>query len=322
MVTHAAYTWLALALVGMLALPVHSVTTQPPLPLDAIANFRPVSPTTLPGIYRAAGLEKATAADVAEVLDGARIRTIIDLRNQDEIDKAAKTETDFGRALLDLFDGQAAVGAGEPASEGSGNLRRFHVPILEDADAFLEEVAERLPPARKAQAAFFKGFDGKRYDRLLYDEIARNRQLGLYTVMCKTGAPLIGTALQRIAERRGSGAVLFHCAQGKDRTGVLAALLQHTAGEPEESLVAEYAASEENIKEFEARTGEERDSIDKNGVDWSALKGSPPEAMTGTLAWLREEHGSIDGFLQSALAAEGGLEPWRRQLLDTVRRPA
>ena len=74
------------------------------------------------------------------------------------------------------------------------------------------------------------------------------------------------------------------------------------------------------------RTGEQRTTRDKNGVDWSALKGSPPEAMAGTMAWLRSEHGSIDGFLDGALVASGacvgGLEPWRRQLFDAVRRPA
>ena len=186
----------------------------------------------------------------------------------------------------------------------------------------MAEVAERMPPARKAEAAMYRTFSGAKYDRLLFDEVARNKQLGLYTVMLKTGAPEIGKALAHIAERRSTGAVLFHCAQGKDRTGVLAALLQHTAGDGEDAMVEEYASSEEVIRLFEEHTGERRDTFDKNGVDWSALKGSPPEAMSGTVNWLRSEHGSIDGFLDSALAASGGLEPWRRKLFDAVRRPA
>ena len=35
----------------------------------------------------------------------------------------------------------------------------------------------------------------------------------------------------------------------------------------------------------------------RGGVDWSALRGTPPEAMEETLAWLRREHGSVDGYL-------------------------
>jgi protein-tyrosine phosphatase len=40
-----------------------------------------------------------------------------------------------------------------------------------------------------------------------------------------------------------SGATLFHCASGKDRTGVMAALLQKIAGVSEESIFADYIAS-------------------------------------------------------------------------------
>ena len=62
--------------------------------LESIPNFRPVSPR-LPGIYRCGDLEQASAADVAHLLDGARIRTIIDLRNDDEIAKSRSTASDI-----------------------------------------------------------------------------------------------------------------------------------------------------------------------------------------------------------------------------------
>src|SRR5271157_2873087 len=39
------------------------------------------------------------------------------------------------------------------------------------------------------------------------------------------------------------GATLFHCASGKDRTGVIAALLQELAGVPEEEILKEYKRS-------------------------------------------------------------------------------
>ena len=44
-------------------------------------QLRTVSPR-LPGLYRSANLEQATAADAAFLLDGAKIRTVIDLRNR------------------------------------------------------------------------------------------------------------------------------------------------------------------------------------------------------------------------------------------------
>lgn len=291
--------------------------------LEGIGNFRAVSPT-LPGIYRSAGLERATAYDAASLLDGARIRTIVDLRNDDEIEKAAAKSTSFGRALCGLFDSEAAVGTGCAASEGSGTLARVRAPLLRDTDAFMEEVAARLSGPRKAEAMAYKAFSGKKYDALLYDEIARNRHVGLNTVMLATGRDEIGRALRLVAERRRHGAVLFHCAQGKDRTGVLAALLQHVAGDGEAAIVEGYAASEAIMQAHAegARAAAEvaRVKEEEGGVDWSALRGSPPEAMTETLAWIRHEHGSIDGFL--AKAVPGDAEAWRRSLLAAVRTRA
>ena len=55
------------------------------------------------------------------------------------------------------------------------------------------------------------------------------------------------------------------------------------------------------------------------GVDWTSMAGSPPEAMSGTLEWLRSEHGSIDGYLASEMALGDGYEEWRRKLLNAVR---
>ena len=56
-------------------------------PLEGVANFRAVSPR-LPGLYRSAELERATDADAEYLLDTLGVRTIIDLRNDDEIAKA------------------------------------------------------------------------------------------------------------------------------------------------------------------------------------------------------------------------------------------
>ena len=109
------------------------------LPQLNVQNLRPVSPS-LPGIYRSAAFEQATEADAALLLDGLRIRTVLDLRSQDEIDKALAAATPAGRALFNAYADGAPVGPGQLASEGTGRLRRVHVPLLADVDAFWNEV--------------------------------------------------------------------------------------------------------------------------------------------------------------------------------------
>ena len=120
----------------------------PTVGLDGVANFRLVSPS-LPGIYRSAALERATAADAAEILDRYKIRTIIDLRNEDEIDKARASATQFGRSLCAAYDGCEPVGPGCLASEGSGWLCRERVPLLADVDAFWSAVEAKLAQVKK-----------------------------------------------------------------------------------------------------------------------------------------------------------------------------
>ena len=149
------------------------------LPQLNVQNLRPVSPS-LPGIYRSAAFEQATDADAALILDGMRIRTVIDLRSQDEIDKALAAATPVGRALFAAYADGAPVGPGQLASEGTGRLRRVHVPLLADVDAFWEFVATKLSPAKRAEAMLYRSVDGKRYDRLLYDELPRQASPQLF----------------------------------------------------------------------------------------------------------------------------------------------
>lgn len=209
-----------------------------------------------------------------------------------------------------------------------------------------------------------------RYNNFLYDEVSRGKQQLLYTAMLQTNAAAWGQALRLAADRRG-GAVLIHCAKGKDRTGVLSALLQHAAGDDATGIVDSYAASEALLAaegpEAQARAAATADAAAaateaaqaaaasggrfgggfqgresafdraqrraaaaaaagadaggsagaeseaaEGGVDWSALKGSPPEAMEATLGWIRSEHGAIDTYLESL----GCGDEWRRTLLQ------
>ena len=57
----------------------------------------------------------------------------------------------------------------------------------------------------------------------------------------------IKEVMERIAERNGEP-IVFHCAVGKDRTGVIAMLLLRLAGVSEEVVAADYSVSAENMK--------------------------------------------------------------------------
>ena len=55
--------------------------------------------------------------------------------------------------------------------------------------------------------------------QLLYDEVSRGKQQLLYTAMLRSASVEAWGRALRLSADRSRGAVLIHCAQGKDRTG-------------------------------------------------------------------------------------------------------
>ena len=67
----------------------------------------------------------------------------------------------------------------------------------------------------------------------------------VYEAMIERSRDQIGEVLGIIGDRVGSGPVLVHCAFGKDRTGIIVALVQAAIGVPSESIADEYHRSDE-----------------------------------------------------------------------------
>ena len=95
------------------------------------------------------------------------------------------------------------------------------------------------------------------------------------------------------------GAFLFHCRSGKDRTGLVAALLLALAGVPDDVICADYAHTAECL------TGEAVNPIDASAPGAWQLT-CAPETMSQTLAYVRDQYGDVASYLagQGLTAAE------------------
>ena len=109
---------------------------------------------------------------------------------------------------------------------------------------------------------------------------------------------------------------VFHCAAGKDRTGVISAVLLSLAGIPEETVIADYSFSRQNIDEINRRLGE-ADTYQRfmNEMPEGASD-ADPACMEGFLSRVREHHGSVEGWAEQAGLDGDLIERLRQKLLD------
>ena len=124
-----------------------------------------------------------------------------------------------------------------------------------------------------------------------------------YTAMLAEGAPRFAAAFRVLAGPDALPAV-FNCAAGKDRTGLLAALVLGALGVEAPDIVADYALTQATMDRFLARVRSERDGAALIDSVPQVFFAAEPAAMTRVLDDLEQSHGSVRDFVQAL-----GVEP-------------
>jgi protein-tyrosine phosphatase len=174
-------------------------------------------------LIRSAGLFLVTEAGWRAAY-GAGIRTIVDLRNDDEIRPGAEPG-------LTALGGSAVLTGFRPLVDPPSGIERVEVPLDDVEDV---EFWRHLNDA---------GLNGT---PLYYEPFLRNKP-------DRCAAAVIAVA------RAAPGGVLFHCAGGRDRTGLLALLLLAVLGVDPEVIAADYASSTAPLRTFSEALGREDD---------------------------------------------------------------
>ncbi len=113
-----------------------------------------------------------------------------------------------------------------------------------------------------------------------------------YLQVTVDSADVIVEGLEAIA--RVDSAAVFHCAAGKDRTGIFAAALLSVVGAPEEEIIADYQASESSLERVFDRL---------RVAPYGFFLENLPEAG----ALLRAEAATMEAYLEAASTHHGGL---------------
>lgn len=167
-----------------------------------------------------------------------------------------------------------------------------HVPVLlEDEEALgeVEAVAAAAP-----------------------DDATATRDV--YLVFLERFRPNFAQAIVAVGQAA-EGGVVVHCTGGKDRTGLVTAMLLRLTGVGIDEIAADYAVSEARLRPrhdlwlAEAETEAERERVRR-------IAATPASAMTGVLEELERRHGGVRDYLLTGGAADEDIEDTRARLLD------
>jgi protein-tyrosine phosphatase len=161
--------------------------------------------------------------------------------------------------------------------DGDG-LSRRHIPLIDDATAPVLNQAAEMP------------------DR--------------YILMVDRRQKALGAIFNAIADA--DGPVLFHCFAGKDRTGVVAALMLSLAGVEPDAIGSDYAETDVQLAtrydEWLAKAAP--DDVERMRAELRC----PPEWILSTLDHVDRKWGGVEGYLQAAGLADSAVERLQTKL--------
>jgi protein-tyrosine phosphatase len=176
-----------------------------------------------------------------------------------------------------------------------------------DAHADVEVVAISLFGRHDPDAA--RAFD----ERLLAADDVGSVFAAGYIRTLERAPTRVAAAVAAVADADDDHGVLIHCFAGKDRTGIVSALVLGVADVPDETIAADYAASEANIRGlFDAWVEQARDDGERDTRMRSAL--SPAGTMEAVLTWLRAAGGS-SAYLNDAGLTDDQIGRLERRLV-------
>ena len=227
------------------------------------------------GVFlRTAALGNATEADIQRLVDDYHLSLVIDLRMTSEIEQAPDPVMDGVENLhLGIID-EAALAA-----------KRQSLSAEDVAGLDLNSKLGRLRMAMKL------GIVG---DHMYIDFLSGEPGKAGYARMFR----------ELLALPEGK-AMLFHCTQGKDRTGCAAMLILSALGVDEETIMADFMLTNTfNAHLIEAQRqmlideGMEGDELE---TFMYAMDKVNPQYMQCALDWMQENYGSALGYIRTEL---------------------
>ncbi len=178
------------------------------------------------------------------------------------------------------------IASGRSVWHEASGARLVHLPINEGGEGDQTDFVHQM------RAGTLRSFGA--------EDLAR-----YYASTVRARARTFGKILEELAAPAALPA-LVHCTAGKDRTGILVALLLEVLGTPRETVVSDYALT--GIFRPN-RVAAYADILGASGIEpaaVSALFDTPPATMRSLLGGIDAEFGSVRAFLHERAGVDAG----------------
>lgn len=161
--------------------------------------------------------------------------------------------------------------------------------LLDGVETLYSSIEEENATPARMRALLF---DRKRLPDLMlkfYTEVAIDKN-----------AAIFGNVFRRLANPANLP-TLIRCTAGKDRTGITVALLLLGLGVPEATVIADYSLSNLYFEDFQAFAQQAIKPLRVMGIsvrDLQPLLVADPETLRRTIAYVRNEYGSVEAYLR------------------------
>jgi protein-tyrosine phosphatase len=143
------------------------------------------------------------------------------------------------------------------------------------------------------------------------DPVAATR--GVYLECLERFRGEMALVLTAIA-RAGDGGVVVHCRAGKDRTGLVSAVLLRLAGVSRDHVGADYALTEGNLRAVWSEWVEQAEDAEER-QQRRRMVATPAAAMVGVLTELEARYGTVRAYARAGGVAQRDLD----RLAETLR---
>ncbi|MFB4304782.1 tyrosine-protein phosphatase [Actinomadura sp. GTD37] len=276
------------ALAGALALS--------PLAVPVRASAAPVAAPAAAPAYTSVSVQVDGAVNVRDVgghttADGRRVRPGLVYRSASLSDVTPTGITQLGRLGLSAsVDFRSGL---EVTLSGADKLPAGVTPVAAPIGVVSVTLLEMMPDVLKAILADDKSgeFMALTYRGFIHDTDSRKQ---------------FADTLRRIASS--PGPVLYHCTEGKDRTGVMSAILLTLLGVDKTQVYDDYMRSN---KELAAKNEEELAELAKYGIDPALIEPflTVRESYLDTaFDQIKRDYGTFDAFLAKGLGIDAATQ--------------